>query len=151
MDWRQVADLMHQEMSKLLQQEICSLGSLASRLDELPRALAALEAKFAPGLDAAVVDFAIHGRWAELSPQEKTLLYYRLEFGYMTASLLATARTICGRALFENPSTDFSDVDLIEWLLIGAWREEGIKLLHSTCADLLSEHAPPLEPIFGNN
>ena len=151
MDWGQLAELMHQEMSKLLQQEICSLRSLASRLDELPRTLAALDAKSAITLDSAVIDFAAHGRWIELSPEEKTLLYYRLEFAYMTASLLATAQTVRGQPIFDNPSASFADAPLIEWLLIGAWREEGIKLLHSTCADLVSENAPPLEPIFGNN
>ena len=151
MDWAQLAELMHHQMSKLLQQEICSLRSLASRLEELPRSLAALDARSAIKLDSAVIDFARHGRWVELSPEEKTLLYYRLEFAYMTASLLATAHTIRGQAIFNNPSEGFSDAELIEWLLIGAWREEGIKLLHSTCADLVSEHAAPLEPIFGNN
>jgi hypothetical protein len=151
MDWGHLADLMHSEMSKLLQQEICSLRSLAMRIEELPRALASLETRAGPKLDRAVHEYAEHGHWPDLLPEEKTLLYYRLEFAYMTASLLATAQGHSGRHLFEDPSGNFGDGELIEWLLVGSWREEGIKLLHSTCADIVSEHAPPIEPIFGNN
>jgi len=151
MDWARLADLMHDEMSKLLQGRICSLRSIAFQLEQIPRALATLDALSSASIDSAVLDFATQRKWPLLEPQEKTLLYYRLEFAYMTASLLSTAHTICGRRLFSNPSGEFTDVDLIEWLLITAWREEGITLLHSTCADLLSEQGQPVDPVFGNN
>ena len=151
MNWAQLAELMHAEMSKLLQEHICSLRSLSLQLDQVPRTLAALDSKSGPIIDAAVLDFAAERTWPVLPPKHKTMLYYRLEFAYMTASLLSTAHTICGRRLFTHPGKDFTDVDLIEWLLITAWREEGIKLLHSTCADMLSEDAQPTDPVFGNN
>jgi hypothetical protein len=151
MDWGQLADLMHSEMSKLLQEEICSLRSLSPRLEELPRTLASLETRSDARLNAAVIEYASHGHWIDLSPEEKTLLYYRLEFAYMTASLLATAHAHSDRPIFGNPSGQFTDSELIEWLLIGAWHEEGLKLLHSTCVDIVTEHGHPVEPIFGNN
>src|SRR4051812_28247151 len=114
MDWGQLADLMHSEMSKLLQQEICSLRSLSTRIEDLPRALASLETRAGPKLDCAALEYAEQGHWRDLLPEEKTLLYYRLEFAYMTASLLATAQAHSGRHLFEDPSDNFSDRELIE-------------------------------------
>jgi hypothetical protein len=151
MDWAQLAELMHDQMNKLLQESIGSLRGLAPSLDHLPRALGSVESESAAAVDSAVVEFASHQQWPELTPEQKTMLYYRLEFAYMTASLLATAKTFWGQSIFPNPAKTFTDTDLIEWLLITAWREEGIKLLHSTVVDLLSEDRAPFSPVFGHN
>ena len=151
MDWAKLGDLMHDEMNKLLQESIFSLRGLAPSLEHLPRALGSVESESATTVDSAVVEFASHQRWPVLTPEQKTMLYYRLEFAYMTASLLATAKTFWGQPIFPNPTDAISDTDLIEWLLITAWREEGIKLLHSTLVDVLSEERSPYNPVFGHN
>jgi hypothetical protein len=152
MSWKDLAELCHREMDNLVHENTVSLRGLVSSLEQIPRALAELERECGNTLDTAVMEFSISRTWPELDQREKSLLYYRLEFGYATANLLATAANSSGRSIFGDTSREFAEAELIQWLLIGAWHDEGFKQMHSWCIELLREDAVvPTPALFSNN
>lgn len=134
MNWDDYSERCDEE-SKRLGEDAPDFHQLAHKLDLVPAMLLDLEHATESAVDAAVEHFAVHATWPPLSPMERTMVVFRLEFAASLACLLSMPEP--GPVLIPEPSLDVPDEHVWRWLLIAAWRLHGFPQIHDTIARLL--------------
>ena len=135
MDWPQIAELCEIEVQRLRSQlpDVCTFFPEPS---EVASAFLAYERDTNDAVEAAVRQFAVSRAWPKLSPTERLMLGFRLDFAVGLASLLAQQ---------PAPWTDSEDAahdeNRIGWLLLFAWQQEGFSTLHESLIQLLPPRA----------
>ncbi len=126
---------------RLLQAGASDLHQLAPRIADIPETFLDHENYTEHTLDAMVREFAETGRWPALSPVERTMLVFRLEYASSLAHLLGHLPEHFSGVIAE-PSLDVPEERVLEWLLNEAWHSEGFSTIHDTCTRLLTALPP---------
>ena len=126
MDWEQIGILCQTELEKLE-------GSLPPLTDFFPspenaaEAFLRYETETNTAVEVAVRQFAATNEWPSLSPIQKVMLSFRLDFAASTAYLL-----------WQQPAP-WTDADQpnqrerrLGWLMLFAWENEGFPKLQKT-------------------
>ena len=113
-------------------------GSFFSFPERLPTAFLSCERETNQAVELAVRQFAANRTWPAMSPIERTMLCFRLEFAAALAGLLAEQ---------PAPWMDTAEVQHVEqrlgWLMLFAWEQEGFSLLHENLSRLIPSEAKP--------
>lgn len=83
-------------------------------------------------VEVAVRQFAAHRTWPVMSPLERTMLCFRLEFAASLASLLAEQP-----APWSDKAESQHDENRLGWLMLFAWAQEGFSTLHENLGRLI--------------
>ncbi len=135
MDWPQIAELCETELQGLRYQ-LPEVYTFFPDAGEVASAFLSYERVTNDAVQVAIRQFAASRIWPELSPAERLMLTFRLDFAAGLAGLLAQQPT---------PWTDSGDAahdeNRLGWLLLFAWEQEGFSSLHQNLARLLPPRA----------
>jgi hypothetical protein len=109
---------------------------------------AVLESQTSEALDAAIREFARTQAWPELTPNERAMMGFRLDFARQILGALGEVDTPA--ALF--PTHEWSEPAQWEWALVTAWFHPGAMwwehLAHAMRGNAAAD--PPSSPSTGN-
>jgi hypothetical protein len=132
MDWPQIAELCQTELQRL-RADGSDFAVFFPVAHEVPMTFLGHERDTNEAVEVAVRVFAAHRSWPPLSPVERMMLCFRLDFAASLATLLAQQ---------PAPWTDAEDSDhdeeRIRWLMLFAWENEGFSTLHDNLRRLIS-------------
>lgn len=136
MNWEQIKELCQTELQQLREQ--CpDLATLFEQPSHVAATFLAYERDTNDAIEIAVRQFAVTRAWPPMSPTERVMLSFRLDFAASIASLLAQQ---------PEPWTDTDDPNQAEcrigWLMLFAWENEGFSTFHDNLCRLL----PPPPP-----
>ena len=100
--------------------------------EHLPATLLSRERETNRAVEVAVREFAGHRTWPSMTPLERTMLCFRLEFAASLAGLLAEQP-----APWTDSAESQHDENRIGWLMLFAWEQEGFSTLHDNLARLI--------------
>jgi hypothetical protein len=131
MDWSEIAGLCQTEFERM-RAELPAPVSFFPSPEQLPDTLLSREQETNQAVEIAVRQFAANRTWPTMSPIERTMLCFRLEFAAAIAGLLAEQ---------PPPWTDSAeaqhDEQRLGWLMLFAWEQEGFSLLHENLGRLV--------------
>lgn len=84
-------------------------------------------------VEVAVRQFAASRKWPAMSPLERTMLCFRLEF----AASLATLLTEQPPPWVDSEESQH-DEERLGWLMLFAWEQEGFSTLHENLGRLIA-------------
>ena len=131
MNWSEIAGLCQTELQRL-RAELPSSGSFFPAPEQLPADFLSRERETTQAVEIAVRHFAAHRTWPAMSPIERTMLCFRMDFAAALAGLLAEQP-----APWSDSSEAQHDENRLGWLLLFAWEQEGFSLLHENLGRLI--------------
>ena len=131
MDWSQIAGLCQTELERL-RADLPATSSFFPSPEQVATAFLSHERDTNQAVEVAVRQFAAHRTWPVMSPLERTMLCFRLEFAASLASLLAEQP-----APWTDSAESQHDENRIGWLMLFAWEQEGFSTLHENLGRLI--------------
>lgn len=137
MDWNEIAELCQKELVRI-RADLPAAASFFARPEQVAATFLSHERDTNQVVEVAVRQFAAHRTWPVMSPLERTMLCFRLEFAASLASLLAEQP-----APWSDKTESQHDENRIGWLMLFAWEQEGFSTLHENLGRLI----PPQEQL----
>jgi hypothetical protein len=131
MDWRQIAELCQTELERL-RADLPTAASFFSNSGQVAATFLAYERDTTETVESAVRQFAADRTWPMMSPLERTMLCFRLDYAASVASLLAEQPA----PWKDHPESQHAGPRMI-WLMLFAWEQEGFSTLHENLRRLL--------------
>jgi hypothetical protein len=132
MNWEQICVLCHAEF-KRLEATLPPFTEFFRQKDDISDTFLRYEEETTIAVENAVRQFAMTGQCPELSPIQRIMISFRLDFAASTANLLAQQ---------PIPWADSDRPDQKEhrlcWLMLFAWENEGFPKLHASIQRLIS-------------
>lgn len=104
---------------------------------DVPQAFLAYESATNDTIEVAIRQFAEYRTWPKLTPIERIMLSFRLEFAVSIGSLLCEQPAPWEDA--ETADASRNTEDRLGWLLLFAWGQHGFTGLHDNLRRLLTE------------
>lgn len=145
MKWIDLHDLLAEQGDILSDLGLPSFRSVLPLWGDSAEDLRKLEFTYEHAIDDAVNEFAKSGKWPDLSPAERLMLWLRIEYAQDLCIALSVGQK---KRLVAAPKGEKRRV--IQWLLQDAWENGGFSSIHGTIESLLAS-APPATRAFGNN
>jgi hypothetical protein len=131
MNWKEIAELCQRELDRM-RADLPAIASFFALPEQVAATFLSHERDTNQSVEAAVRQFAAHRAWPVMSPIERTMLCFRLEFAASLASLLAEQPAPwCDKAESQH------DENRIGWLMLFAWEQEGFSTLHENLSRLI--------------
>jgi hypothetical protein len=124
MDWPQIAELCCSELQRF-RSDLPQPSSFVPAPERTAETFLELERITNQAVEVAVRQFAMHRNWPAMSPLERTMLCFRLEFACSLASLLAEQP-----APWTDCEESQDDERRLGWLMLFAWEQYGFSSLH---------------------
>jgi len=131
MDWPQIAGLCQTELERL-RADLPPASSFFASPEQVAATFLSHERDTNQAVELAVRQFAAHHTWPVISPLERTMLSFRLEYAASLASLLAEQP-----APWTDNAESQHDENRIGWLMLFAWEQEGFSTLHENLGRLI--------------
>jgi len=136
MNWEKIAEVCQRELEQV-RSELPDSAAFFPQPERIAETFLNHERDMNEAVEVAVRQFAAERTWPPLSPLERTMLSFRLDFAASLATLLAQQ---------PRPWVDIDDPTQAEprlrWLLIFAWENEGFSTLHENFSRVLLRTAP---------
>ncbi len=131
MDWRQISELCQVELQRL-RAGLPQPSAFITKPEQVAASLLELEQRTAQAVAVAVRQFAADRTWPAISPVERTMLCFRLEFAASLAYLLAEQP----KPWIDSEASQ-NDESRLGWLMLFAWEHEGFSMLHENLGRLI--------------
>jgi len=132
MNWEQITALCQTELLKF-RRELPEIATFFPQPDHVATAFIDHERDTNDAVEMAVRQFAADRTWPAMTPIERTMLSFRLDFAASVATLLAQQP-----APWTDTEDSHHDEERIGWLMLFAWGEEGFSTLHNNLRRLVS-------------
>jgi hypothetical protein len=131
MNWQEIAGLSQTELERL-RADLPASSSFFPSPEQVAATFHSHERDTNKAIEAAVRRFATHRTWPVMSPLERTMLCFRLEFAASLASLLGEQP-----APWTDSAESQHDENRIGWLMLFAWDQAGFSTLHENLDRLI--------------